>query len=174
MLGYTTALIFFKKIAIYGNLLLPFCIFQKTLSLHSLISNLLLRFFCNFSTIWAGWTQSRIIGRSPASMIMKKASILCYSLNNNIFSSYIHYYLSGTINTNKYNNNSKHTEDVYDSNICMSHPTLSSWVFSVKKIQEKCFKICTIFWERKKEKTQIILVMKRVAIFSLLSAKRVL
>ena len=108
-------------------------------------------FFCNFSTIWAGWTQSRIIGRSPASMIMKKASILCYSLNNNIFSSYIHYYLSGTINTNKYNNNSKHTEDVYDLNICMSHPTLSSWVFSVKKIPEKCFKICTIFWERKKK-----------------------
>ena len=172
MLGYTAALIFLKKIAIYGNLLLPFCIFQKTLILHSLRSNLLLRFFCNFSTIWAGWTQSRIIGRSPASMIMKKASILCYSLNNNIFSSYIHYYLSGTINTNKYNNNSKHTEDVYDSNICMSHPTLSSWVFSVKKIPEKCFKICHIFLG-KKEKTQII-VMKRLAIFSLLSAKRVL
>ena len=80
-----------------------------------------MRFFCNFSTIWAGWTQSRIIGRSPASMIMKKASILCYSLNNNIFSSYIHYYLSGTINTNKYNNNSKHTEDVYDLNIYVCH-----------------------------------------------------
>ena len=54
----------------------------------------------------------------------------------------------------------------------MSHPTLSSWVFSVKKIPEKCFKICQIFLG-KKEKTQII-VMKRLAIFSLLSAKRVL
>ena len=98
-------------------------------------------------------------------MIMKKASILCYSLNNNIFSSYIHYYLSGTINTNKYNNNSKHSEDVYDLNICMSHPTLSSWVFSVKKIPEKCFKICHIFLG-KKEKTQIIVMKKTSNFFS--------
>ena len=153
MLGYTTALIFFKKIAIYGNLLLPFCIFQKTLSLHSLISNLLLRFFCNFSTIWAGWTQSRIIGRSPASMIMKKASILCYSLNNNIFSSYIHYYLSGTINTNKYNNNSKHTEDVYDLNIYVCHTPHFQVGFSQwRKFQKNASKFALFFGKERKKK----------------------
>ena len=34
----------------------------------------------------------------------------------------------------------------------MSHPTLSSWVFSVKKIPEKCFKICTKYFFGKERK----------------------
>ena len=54
----------------------------------------------------------------------------------------------------------------------MSHPTLSSWVFLSEENSRKMLQNLHYFLG-KKEKTQII-VMKRLAIFSLLSAKRVL